>query len=53
MIEAAEQTLLALGIPLGRIESERFDINAAEALGSRHAQVRHLVRAALFAGRLG
>ncbi|HEU6443788.1 MAG TPA: ferredoxin reductase family protein [Gaiellaceae bacterium] len=62
MMEAAEQALLELGVPLGRIESERFDIEAAQAIGPRHAQVRRLVLAlagimvlgsTLFAARLG
>ncbi|HEU6446338.1 MAG TPA: hypothetical protein VFL61_14895 [Gaiellaceae bacterium] len=62
MMEAAEQALLELAVPLGRIESERFDIEAAQAIGPRHAQVRRLVLAlgalmvlgaALFAVRPG
>ena len=43
MMEVAEQALLARGVPLGRIHSERFNIGAAGAVGRRHAMVRGLV----------
>ena len=43
MMEIAEQALLARGVPLGHIHSERFDIGAAGAVGRRHAMVRGLV----------
>jgi predicted ferric reductase len=43
MMEAVEQALLDLDIPLGRIDSERFDIGAAAATGRRHTNVRRLV----------
>lgn len=43
MMEAAEAGLLEVGVPLDRIESERFDIGAAVATGRRHTNVRRLV----------
>ncbi len=43
MMEAAENALLDHGVPLARIDSERFDIGAAAATGRRHANVRRLV----------
>ena len=43
MMESVERSLLDMGIPSNRIESERFDIDAAGAIGPRHAQVRSLV----------
>ncbi len=43
MMEVVERALLAEGMPLGRIHSERFDIGAAGAVGRRQAQVRRLV----------
>lgn len=43
MMESAERSLMDMGIPLNRIESERFDIGAAGVIGPRHTQVRRLV----------
>jgi predicted ferric reductase len=43
MMEIAESALLDLGVPLGRIESERFDIGAAGVIGRRHARIRRSV----------
>lgn len=43
MMESVESALLELGVPLDRIDSERFDIGAAAATGRRHANVRRLV----------
>lgn len=43
LMEIAERSLLDLGVPLGRIHSERFDIGAAGAVGRRSVQVRRLV----------
>lgn len=43
MMEVVERSLLELGIPLDRIESERFDIGASLATGRRHVSVRRLV----------
>jgi predicted ferric reductase len=43
MMEVAERSLLDHGVPLERIDSERFDIGAAAATGRRNASVRRLV----------
>jgi NAD(P)H-flavin reductase len=43
MMEIAERALLDLGVPLDRIESERFDIGAAGVIGRRHARIRRSV----------
>ena len=43
MMESVERSLMDMGIPSNRIESERFDIGASGAIGPRHAQVRSLV----------
>lgn len=43
MMEVVERALLASGMPLDRIHSERFDIGAAGAVGRRQAQVRRMV----------
>lgn len=43
MMESVEQALLKQGIPLDRIQSERFDIGAAGAIGPRQVYVRCLV----------
>ena len=43
MMEPVEQALLDRGIPLARIQSERFDIGAAGAIGPRRVHVRRLV----------
>jgi predicted ferric reductase len=43
MMEAVEGSLVDLGVPLGRIESERFDIGAAGMVGRRAAGIRRLV----------
>ena len=43
MMEVAERALLDHGVPLDRIDSERFDIGAAAATGRRHVNVRRLV----------
>lgn len=45
MMEVAEATLLDLGLPLDGIQSERFDIGAADAVGVRSTQVRRTVLA--------
>jgi predicted ferric reductase len=45
MMEVAEATLLDLGLPLDNIESERFDIGAADAVGVRSTEVRRTVLA--------
>lgn len=43
MMEMAEAGLLEVGVPLDRIDAERFDIGAAVATGRRQANVRRLV----------
>jgi predicted ferric reductase len=43
MMEVVEDALVDLGLPLDRIQSERFDIGAAGAVGRRSVQVRRLV----------
>ena len=43
MMEVAEHSLVDLGVPLDRIDSERFNIGAAGAIGRRSIQVRRLV----------
>ncbi len=43
MMEVAEDALLRRGVPLSRIDSERYDIGAAGAIGPAQAQVRRLV----------
>jgi predicted ferric reductase len=43
MMEIAEQALMDRGVPVDRIESERFDIGAGGGIGPRQAQVRRLV----------
>lgn len=43
LMQAAEQALITLGIPITRIDSERFDIGAATATGQRQTNVRRLV----------
>jgi predicted ferric reductase len=43
MMEAAEEALCELGVPESRIESERFDIGAAGAIGPRATRIRRLV----------
>lgn len=43
MMEVVEQTLEDLGVPLDRIESERFDIGAAGAIGQRATTIRRSV----------
>lgn len=43
MMEMAEAGLLDAGVPLERIDAERFDIGAAVATGRRHTNVRRLV----------
>jgi len=43
MMEVTERALLDHGVPLDRIDSERFDIGAAAATGRRHVNVRRLV----------
>jgi predicted ferric reductase len=43
MMETAEQALVAAGVPVARIESERFDIGAAGAVGRRATRIRRLV----------
>jgi predicted ferric reductase len=43
MMEIAERALMDRGVPLDRIESERFDIGAGGGIGPRQAQVRRLV----------
>ncbi|MCC5951873.1 MAG: ferredoxin reductase family protein [Acidimicrobiia bacterium] len=43
LMEAAESSLLELGVPLDRIHSERFDIGASAATGRRHQLVRRVV----------
>jgi predicted ferric reductase len=45
MMNAVEGTLRARGVPLRHIHSERFDIGAAGAVGTRAVQVRRLVLA--------
>jgi NAD(P)H-flavin reductase len=45
MMEVAEATLLDLGLPLDSIQSERFDIGAADAVGARSTEVRRTVLA--------
>lgn len=43
LMEVAEAGLLEHGVPLDRIDAERFDIGAAVATGRRHTNVRRLV----------
>lgn len=43
LMEAVEASLVRSGVPLDRIESERFDIGAAAATGRRHTNVRRIV----------
>lgn len=43
MMEVVERTLEDLGVPLDRIESERFDIGAAGAIGQRATSIRRTV----------
>jgi predicted ferric reductase len=43
MMEIVERALMERGVPLERIESERFDIGAGGGIGPRQAQVRRLV----------
>jgi predicted ferric reductase len=43
MMEIAERALLDRGVPIERIDLERFDIAAGAAIGPRQAQVRRLV----------
>lgn len=45
MMEVVEGALLNMDVPLDRIESERFDIGAAGAIGPRQVQVRRAVLA--------
>lgn len=45
MMEVVEATLLDLGMPLDHIQSERFDIGAADAVGRRSTEVRRTVLA--------
>jgi predicted ferric reductase len=45
MMEVVEDALIERGVPLGHIQSERFDIGAADAVGRRSTQVRRLVLA--------
>jgi 3-phenylpropionate/trans-cinnamate dioxygenase ferredoxin reductase subunit len=45
MMEAVEQALVELGMPVGRIESERFDIGAAGMIGRRATGIRRMVLA--------
>jgi NAD(P)H-flavin reductase len=43
MMEAVEQALVGHGVPVDRIESERFDIGAAGMVGHRGKGIRRLV----------
>jgi predicted ferric reductase len=43
MMEAVEQALVDLGVPLRQIESERFDIGAAGMIGRRAVGIRRMV----------
>lgn len=43
MMQIAERGLLEREVPIGRIESERFDIGAGGEVGPRQVQVRRLV----------
>jgi predicted ferric reductase len=43
MMEAAETALTELGVPIGHIESERFDLGAAASVGRRAVEVRRMV----------
>jgi len=43
MMELVERTIEDLGVPLDRIESERFDIGAAGAIGRRATDIRRTV----------
>jgi 3-phenylpropionate/trans-cinnamate dioxygenase ferredoxin reductase subunit len=58
MMEATETALLSMGVPLNRIDSERFDIESSGNIGPRQRSVRRavfalavlmIVAAALFA----
>ena len=43
MMEAVEGSLVDLGVPIGRVESERFDIGSAGMIGKRGVGIRRLV----------
>ncbi len=43
MMEAVEQALVELGVPVSCIESERFDIGAAGMIGRRATGIRRMV----------
>lgn len=45
MMEVVEGALISMGVPLARIKSEQFDIEAAGVIGLRQAQVRRAVMA--------
>ena len=45
MMEATEAALLSMGVPIGRIESERFDIESSASVGPRQRAVRRAVLA--------
>ena len=45
MMEAVEGSLVDLGVPIGRIESERFDIGSAGMIGRRGVGIRRTVLA--------
>jgi predicted ferric reductase len=45
MMEAVEGALVDLGVPIGRIESERFDIGSAGMIGRRGVGIRRTVLA--------
>jgi predicted ferric reductase len=43
MMEAVEQSLVDQGVPIARVESERFDIGSAGMIGRRGVGIRRLV----------
>ncbi|MDH3684222.1 MAG: hypothetical protein OEV40_30240, partial [Acidimicrobiia bacterium] len=43
MMEALEKALRSVGVRLDRIDSERFDLGAANAVGERHQRIRRAV----------
>lgn len=45
MMEATEAALLSMGVPLSKIESERFDIESSGSVGPRQLAVRRTVLA--------